>query len=43
MVRFLHWRFDEEMPSREFCLVAAESLMSPAAAKLFNQLAKVTT
>ena len=36
--------FDEEMPSREFCLVAAEKAwMSPAAAKLFNQLAKVTT
>ena len=36
--------FDEEMPSREFCLVAAEKAwMSPAAVKLFKQLAKVTT
>ena len=43
-VRIKDLEFDEEMPSREFCLVAAEKAwMSPAAAKLFNQLAKVTT
>ncbi len=35
-------QFEEEMPSRQFCLVAPEKAwMSPAAAKLFKRLAEL--
>ena len=43
MGMFFALEFDEEMPSREFCLVAAESLDVPSGCEAFKQLAKVTT